>query len=111
MAGLRRCHIKAVLLLKYSRIGLNTMSCQLAIMLLPPRPRFDLGKWGYKINVVSLLWSVIVVLFFVFSRYVPVAGPIANMNCAIAKLAGVVVFGGIYLVCKGGGCILLGVIL
>lgn len=69
--------------------------------ILPPRPHFDLGKWGYMINVVSLLWSVVVVLFFVFPQYGPVVGAIANMNWAIAILAGVVVFGGIYWVCKG----------
>ncbi|CZR67909.1 related to choline permease [Phialocephala subalpina] len=71
--------------------------------ILPPRPNFDLGKWGYPINIASLLWSVIVVLFFVFPQFVPVVGTgnIQNMNWAIAILAGVVVFGGLYWVLKG----------
>ena len=68
---------------------------------LPPRPHFDLGQWGYPINIVSLLWSVVVVLFYVFPQYVPVVGHIENMNWAIAILAGVVLFAGVYWWLKG----------
>jgi choline transport protein len=32
---------------------------------LPARPHFDLGRWGYAINVASLLWSIVVVLFYI----------------------------------------------
>ncbi|KIW96236.1 uncharacterized protein Z519_03304 [Cladophialophora bantiana CBS 173.52] len=68
---------------------------------LPPRPHFDLGRWGYTVNIAGLLWSIIVVLFYVFPQYVPVVGEIANMNWAIVILAGVVVFGGVYWFWKG----------
>ena len=68
---------------------------------LPPRPHFDLGRWGYAVNVAALLWSIVVVLFYIFPQYVPVVGEIANMNWAIAILAGVVVFGGVYWFLKG----------
>lgn len=68
---------------------------------LPPRPHFDLGRWGYAINIVSLLWSIIVLLFYIFPQYVPVVGDIANMNWAIAILGGVGLFGGIYWLLKG----------
>ncbi|KAH0843545.1 hypothetical protein AYO21_10590 [Fonsecaea monophora] len=68
---------------------------------LPPRPHFDLGRWGYAVNIAGLLWSIIVVLFYVFPQYVPVVGEIANMNWAIVILAGVVVFGGVYWFWKG----------
>ena len=68
---------------------------------LPPRPYFDLGQWGYAINITSLLWSVIVVLFYIFPQYVPVIGEIANMNWAIAILAAVVLFTGLYWYFKG----------
>lgn len=69
--------------------------------ILPPRPYFDLGRWGYPINIASLLWSIVVVLFYVFPQYVPVVGEIQNMNWAIVILAGVVLFAGIYWVLKG----------
>ena len=69
--------------------------------ILPERPNFDLGKWGYAVNIISLLWSIIVVLFYVFPQFVPVVGEIANMNWATAILAGVVVFSGIYWIFKG----------
>ncbi|OAL26900.1 hypothetical protein AYO22_03844 [Fonsecaea multimorphosa] len=68
---------------------------------LPPRPHFDLGRWGYAVNVAGLLWSIVVVLFYIFPQYVPVVGDIANMNWAIVILAGVVFFGGVYWLWKG----------
>ncbi|KEF59936.1 uncharacterized protein A1O9_04784 [Exophiala aquamarina CBS 119918] len=68
---------------------------------LPPRPHFDLGRWGYAVNITSLLWSIIVVLFYVFPQYVPVVGAIQNMNWAIAMLGGVFVFAGMYWHVKG----------
>lgn len=65
------------------------------------RPHFNLGnRWGYFINIVSLAWSIIVVLFYVFPQYMPVAGAIANMNWAIAILGAVVVFAGVAWVLK-----------
>jgi choline transport protein len=64
-------------------------------------PRFDLGnRWGYVVNVVSLLWSVVVVLFYVFPQYMPVVGMIANMNWAIAIIGAVVLFAGVTWVAK-----------
>src|SRR6187402_1138596 len=69
--------------------------------ILPPRPHFDLGRWGYTVNIISLLWSVVVLLFFVFPQFVPVVGAIENMNWAIAILGGVVLFAGIYWGLKG----------
>lgn len=68
---------------------------------LPPRPHFDLGRWGYAINIASLLWSIVVILFYIFPQYVPVAGAIENMNWAIAILAGVVLLAGVYWIVKG----------
>lgn len=68
---------------------------------LPPRPHFDLGRWGYTVNIASLLWSIIVTLFYVFPQYVPVVGAIENMNWAIAMLGGVFLFAGVYWYFKG----------
>lgn len=60
------------------------------------RPQFNLGKrWGNIINVASLAWSVIVVLFYVFPQYMPVVGDIANMNWSVAILGAVAMFAGI----------------
>ena len=65
------------------------------------RPQFDLGnRWGYIINVVSLGWSVIVVLFYVFPQYMPVVGAIANMNWAIAIIGAVVLIAGVTWIAK-----------
>ncbi len=68
---------------------------------LPPRPYFDLGRWGYAVNITSLLWSIVTILFYIFPQYVPVVGAIANMNWAIVIIAGVVVFAGVYWFWKG----------
>lgn len=70
-------------------------------VVLPSRQHFDLGRWGYAVNIASLLWSIVVVLFYVFPQYVPVAGAIENMNWAILIVAAIVVFGGGYWICKG----------
>jgi choline transport protein len=59
--------------------------------IMPSRPAFDLGnKRGYALNWISILWSMIVVLFYVFPQFLPVVGAIADMNWAIAILGGVV---------------------
>ncbi|KAK4500262.1 hypothetical protein PRZ48_008451 [Zasmidium cellare] len=60
--------------------------------ILPPRSYFDLGRWGYLINWVSLGWSVITLLFYSFPQYVPVVGHIENMNWASAIVGGCVLF-------------------
>jgi choline transport protein len=60
--------------------------------IMPSRSAFNLGnKRGYALNWISILWSVVVVLFYVFPQFMPVAGAIANMNWAIAILGGVIV--------------------
>lgn len=60
------------------------------------RPQFNLGKtWGNIINIVSLAWSILVVLFYVFPQYMPVVGEIANMNWAIAIIGAVTIFAGV----------------
>lgn len=65
------------------------------------RPQFDLGNtWGYVINIISLGWSIIVVLFYVFPQYMPVVAEVANMNWAIAIIGAVVVFAGVAWVVK-----------
>jgi len=32
--------------------------------ILPPRPHFDLGKWGYPVNIISVCWSIIIILMY-----------------------------------------------
>lgn len=65
-----------------------------------PRPYFDFGRWGYDVNIVSLLWSIIVVLFSAVPQYLPVVSYIAVMNRAIAILRGLMVFRGAYWMIK-----------
>jgi choline transport protein len=38
---------------------------------LPPRPHFDLGRWGYAVNIAGLLWSCVTILFYVFRKLNP----------------------------------------
>jgi choline transport protein len=32
--------------------------------ILPPRPNFDLGKWGYPINIISVCWSLVIITMY-----------------------------------------------
>jgi choline transport protein len=32
--------------------------------ILPPRPHFDLGRWGYPINIISVCWSLIIITMY-----------------------------------------------
>ncbi|GAB7355648.1 hypothetical protein MBLNU459_g6363t2 [Dothideomycetes sp. NU459] len=65
------------------------------------RPNWDLGRFGYAINITSILWSIVTLLFYIFPQYLPVEGDIQNMNWAIAMLGLVIAFAGIYWFCKG----------
>jgi len=65
--------------------------------ILPPRPNFDLGKWGYPINIISVCWSMIVIVMYSFPLYVPVTIPnISYMNWSCVIVGATLVFPGIY---------------
>lgn len=34
--------------------------------ILPPHPNFDLGRWGYPINIISVCWSLIIIVMYSF---------------------------------------------
>lgn len=68
---------------------------------LPPRPHFDLGGWGYTINILSVVWSMIMILVYVFPLYVPVTiATTENMNWGIAIVGATILFPGIWWVAK-----------
>jgi choline transport protein len=68
--------------------------------ILPARPNFDLGKWGYPINIMSVCWSLLIIVMFSFPMYLPVIGYIEDMNWSIAIVGATIVFPGIWWVFK-----------
>jgi choline transport protein len=84
---------------------------------LPPHPNFDLGKWGYPINIISVCWSLIIIVMYSFPmvsrrspsfisfpkaqalipfKYVPVT--VDWMNYSIVIVGATIVFPGAYFV-------------
>ena len=66
--------------------------------ILPARPHFNLGRWGYPINILSCCWSCLVIVMYSFPMYVPVTGPgnIENMNWSCLIVGATIVFPGIW---------------
>lgn len=65
--------------------------------ILPPRPHFDLGKWGYPVNIISVCWSLITIMIYVFPMYVPVTiATIDYMNWSVVIVGATVLFPGIW---------------
>ncbi|KAF1985297.1 amino acid transporter [Aulographum hederae CBS 113979] len=82
--------------------------------ILPPRKHFDLGRWGYAVNVASVCWSSLVIMMYLFPMYVPVTVEnISYMNWSCIIVGATIVFPGIYWVwsarfkyLKGGNSVL-----
>ncbi|KAH0837062.1 putative amino acid transporter [Fonsecaea pedrosoi] len=65
--------------------------------ILPPRPHFDLGRWGYPINIVSVCWSLLIIVMYLCPLYVPVTIPtIDYMNWSCLIVGATILFPGIY---------------
>ncbi|KEF59056.1 uncharacterized protein A1O9_03899 [Exophiala aquamarina CBS 119918] len=65
--------------------------------ILPARPHFDLGRWGYFVNVVSVCWSLIIIIMYLCPLYVPVTvATIDYMNWSCLIVGATVLFPGIY---------------
>ncbi|KAJ5832754.1 hypothetical protein N7474_001065 [Penicillium riverlandense] len=65
--------------------------------ILPPRPHFDLGRWGYLVNVLSVCWSLLICVVYLCPLYVPVTIPtIENMNWSCLIVGATILFPGIY---------------
>ncbi|ETS80657.1 hypothetical protein PFICI_08186 [Pestalotiopsis fici W106-1] len=61
--------------------------------ILPPRPHFDLGRWGLIINYISVFWAVLMVFMYLFPLYIPVdEDNLGNMNWAIIIVGAEVIF-------------------
>ncbi|KAH8667116.1 amino acid permease-domain-containing protein [Xylariales sp. PMI_506] len=59
--------------------------------ILPPRPNFDLGRWGLVINYISVLWALLMVV--ICPLYLPVdEDNLGNMNWAIVIVGAEVLF-------------------
>ncbi|KAF4436314.1 choline permease [Fusarium austroafricanum] len=62
---------------------------------LPPRPHFDLGRWGNLVNYVSVVWALLTVVIYVMPLYLPVTGDnIGNMNWAALIVGATFLFSG-----------------
>ncbi|KAF2119073.1 amino acid permease-domain-containing protein [Lophiotrema nucula] len=65
--------------------------------ILPARPNFDLGRWGYPVNIFSVCWSVIIIVMYLSPLYVPVTiETIDYMNWSCAIIGATILFPGIY---------------
>ncbi|XEV01310.1 hypothetical protein FSHL1_006597 [Fusarium sambucinum] len=65
--------------------------------ILPPRPHFDLGRWGYFVNYISVAWALLTVVIFVMPLYLPVTGEnIGNMNWAALIVGATFLFSGVW---------------
>ncbi|EXJ58425.1 hypothetical protein A1O7_05850 [Cladophialophora yegresii CBS 114405] len=65
--------------------------------ILPPRPYFDLGRWGYPINVISVCWSLVIITMYLCPLYVPVTiATIDYMNWSCLIVGATILFPGIY---------------
>lgn len=65
--------------------------------ILPARPNFDLRKWGYPINIMSVCWSLTMIMMFTFPMYVPVTVVnISYMNWSILIVGATIIFPGIW---------------
>jgi len=69
--------------------------------ILPPRPYFDLGRWGYPVNIISVCWSMIIIVMYLSPLYVPVTIPyIEDMNWSCLIVGATLLFPGIWWVWK-----------
>lgn len=65
--------------------------------ILPARPNFDLGRWGYAVNLISVCWSVLVICVYSFPLYVPVSIPnIDYMNWSCLIVGATIIFPGLF---------------
>lgn len=64
---------------------------------LPPRPHFDLGRWGYLVNGLSVGWALLTIVMFSFPLYVPVTiATIDYMNWSCVIVGATILFPGVY---------------
>jgi choline transport protein len=64
---------------------------------LPPHPNFDLGRFGYAINIISVAWSSLIIVMLFFPMYLPVnLANIGNMNWSIVVIGAIILLTGIY---------------
>jgi len=69
--------------------------------ILPARPNFDLGRWGYPVNIISVCWSLMMIIMFSFPMYVPVnVVNISYMNWSILIVGATIIFPGMWWVWK-----------
>ncbi|KAJ4022699.1 hypothetical protein NW752_000091 [Fusarium irregulare] len=65
--------------------------------ILPPRPHFDLGRWGYFVNYVAVAWALLTIVIYVMPLYLPVTGEnIGNMNWAALIVGATFLFSGVW---------------
>ncbi|KAK5274036.1 hypothetical protein LTR96_000636 [Exophiala xenobiotica] len=65
--------------------------------ILPARPYFDLGRWGYFVNIISVCWSLIIIAMYLSPLYVPVTpATIDYMNWSCLIVGATLLLPGIY---------------
>ncbi len=78
----------------------STLTLQVLIRgrsILPARPHFDLGRWGYPVNIISVCWSLIIIAMYLSPLYVPVTpATIDYMNWSCLIVGATLLLPGIY---------------
>ncbi|PMD32461.1 amino acid transporter [Hyaloscypha variabilis F] len=65
--------------------------------ILPPHPNFDLGRFGYAVNIISVAWSALIIVMLFFPMYLPVnLSNLGNMNWSTVVIGAIIVLPGIY---------------
>lgn len=69
--------------------------------ILPPRPHFDLGRWGWPVNIVSVGWAILTIVMYISPLYVPVTSEtIDYMNWSVLIIGATIIFSGLWWVVK-----------
>lgn len=64
---------------------------------LPARPYFDLGRWGYIINIISVCWSLLIITMYLSPLYVPITlENISWMNWSCIIVGATIIFAGLH---------------
>ncbi|CAG7563220.1 unnamed protein product [Fusarium equiseti] len=64
--------------------------------ILPPRPHFDLGRWGYFVNYVAVAWALLTIVIYVYVVIFERDENIGNMNWAALIVGATFLFSGVW---------------
>lgn len=77
---------------------LDTMEMQGSVPGPGVNRRWNLGKWGWPINIVAGVWPAFISILFLFPIYLPESGPVSpeEANWSVAVLGGALIIATVY---------------